>query len=317
MTYLITGAAGFIGMHVARALLERGETVIGFDNLNAYYDITFKQARINQLSPYETFTFVKGDIADEAALTALFAAHNFTAVIHLAAQAGVRYSLDNPQSYIRSNIHGFANILEVCRHNGAPHLIYASSSSVYGGNTHTPFSENDRVDHPVSLYAATKKSNELMAHSYAHLYNMAVTGLRFFTVYGPWGRPDMAPYIFTQKIMAREPITVFNHGHHARDFTYIDDITAGVLLCLPHKGDVYRLYNIGRGQSVELMDFIGYIEQATGQKAIINFADMQAGDVQKTHADISQLQMDLGYKPQISIQQGVERFIDWYKSQTV
>jgi UDP-glucuronate 4-epimerase len=330
MTILVTGAAGFIGFHTAKRLLARSDTVVGVDSLNAYYDPKLKDDRLAQLQPSANFTFVKGDLADRAVTDALFSAHRPSRVIHLAAQPGVRYSLENPRAYIDSNIVGFLNILEACRAHKVGHLVYASSSSVYGANTKMPFSVHQNVDHPLSLYGASKKANELMAHSYAHLYGLPVTGLRFFTVYGPWGRPDMAPFIFTRKILVGEPIDVFNNGHHSRDFTYVDDIVEGVVRCCDRvatpdpqwRGDApdpatsrapYRLYNIGNHTPVPLLDFIGCIEQATGKTAKKNMLPMQPGDVQDTFADVSSLQADVGFEPRTPIADGIARFVAWYR----
>jgi UDP-glucuronate 4-epimerase len=330
MRILVTGAAGFIGYHTTRALLDRGDEVVGFDNLNNYYDVSLKEARLAQLTPRNGFQFVKADLADRAAVEALFAEQRPQRVIHLAAQAGVRYSLTNPDAYVQSNLVGFMNILEGCRHNGVDHLVFASSSSVYGANTNMPFSVHDNVDHPLSLYAATKKANELMAHSYAHLYRLPTTGLRFFTVYGPWGRPDMALFMFVRRILADEPIDVFNEGHHSRDFTYIDDIVEGVLRVadrLPQpnpkwSGETpdpgtssapYRLYNIGNHNPVQLMDFIAAIENALGREAKKNFLPMQPGDVPATYADIADLAADVGFAPNTPIEDGIRRFVAWYR----
>lgn len=330
MKVLVTGAAGFIGFHTARALLDRGDDVIGFDNLNAYYDVALKEARLAQLSPRNRFTFVKGDLADKTAVERLFAEHLPQRVIHLAAQAGVRHSLTHPEEYVQSNLVGFLNILEACRHHGAEHLVFASSSSVYGANLRTPFNVHDNVDHPVSLYAATKKSNELMAHAYAHLYGLPVTGLRFFTVYGPWGRPDMALFTFVKRILAGEPIDVYNEGRHARDFTYIDDVVDGVVRVVDRVPEPdanwsgqdpdpatsaapYRLYNIGNHSPVQLLDFIALIEQAVGQEANKNLLPLQPGDVPETYADITGLAEDFGFKPSTPIGEGIERFVAWYR----
>lgn len=330
MKILVTGAAGFIGFNTARALLDRGDQVVGLDNLNDYYDVTLKQARLAQLEGRNGFSFTKIDLADQKAMADLFAAEKFDRVINLAAQAGVRYSIENPQAYVDSNLIGFVNILEGCRHNDVEHLVYASSSSVYGANTAKPFSIHQNVDHPLSLYAATKKSNELMAHTYAHLYELPVTGLRFFTVYGPWGRPDMALFLFTKKILAGEPIDVFNNGKHSRDFTYIDDIVEGVLRSLdrvaatneewdganPDPGTSaapYRLYNIGNNNPVQLMDYIACIEKALGKEAIKNFLPLQPGDVPETYADIDDLTRDIGYQPATKIEDGIAKFIEWYR----
>ena len=331
MKVLVTGAAGFIGFHLSKYLLQRGDEVVGFDNLNDYYDVTLKHARLRQLEGMGGFRFVKGDLADRDAIAALFAVEKFERVVNLAAQAGVRYSLINPYAYIDSNIQGFINILEGCRHNGVEHLVYASSSSVYGANTAMPFSVHDNVDHPVSLYAASKKSNELMAHTYSHLYGLPTTGLRFFTVYGPWGRPDMAMFLFTKAILAGEPIDVFNYGKMKRDFTYIDDIVEGVVRTLDHvapanpgwSGDSpdpgtsaapYRLYNIGNNNPVELMYLIEVIEDKLGIKAEKNMLPIQPGDVPATYANVDALIEDVGFKPETSVEQGVDQFIQWYKS---
>ncbi|MDJ0514582.1 MAG: NAD-dependent epimerase [Methyloceanibacter sp.] len=331
MTILVTGAAGFIGYHTARALLDQGADVVGFDNLNDYYDVSLKEARLAELAPRNRFTFVKGDLSDKNAVETLLAKHSPDRVVHLAAQAGVRYSLTNPDEYITSNLVGFANILEACRYVGVEHLVYASSSSVYGANTKTPFSVHDNVDHPLSLYAATKKSNELMAHVYAHLYGLPVTGLRFFTVYGPWGRPDMAYFKFVNKILADEPIDVFNGGHHARDFTYIDDIVEAVVRVterIPKPNDdwtgdrpdpgtskaPFRLYNIGNNNPVQLMDFIADIEKALGRTAKKNYLPMQPGDVLETCADVADLFEDVGFSPRTDIEEGIRRFVAWYRT---
>jgi UDP-glucuronate 4-epimerase len=331
MKFLVTGAAGFIGFYTAKALLERGDDVVGIDSMNAYYDVALKEARLAELMPYGHFKFVKDDIAQKPAIDQLFAEHRPNRVIHLAAQAGVRYSLTHPYDYADANLMGFLNILEACRHNEVEHLVFASSSSVYGANTKIPFSEHDNVDHPVSLYAASKKANELMAHTYAHLFDIPATGLRFFTVYGPWGRPDMALFIFTKKILAGEPIDVFNNGNHARDFTYIDDIVQGVLRVADHSpkpnlawsGDnpdpasssaPYRIYNIGNHSPVKLMDFIAFIEKATGRKADMNFLPAQPGEVSVTYADVTALQADFGFSPQTPIDEGVSAFVNWYRS---
>jgi UDP-glucuronate 4-epimerase len=328
---LVTGAAGFIGFHVTKALLDRGEKVVGIDNLNGYYDVTLKKARLAQLEGRNGFSFHKADIADRAAMEHLFALSRPRRVIHLAAQAGVRYSLQNPHAYVDSNIVGTLNVLEGCRQNDVEHLVFASSSSVYGANTAMPFSVHQNVDHPLSLYAASKKANELMAHTYAHLYDLPVTGLRFFTVYGPWGRPDMALFLFTRKILAGEPIDVFNNGHHARDFTFIDDIVEGVVRTTDHVAEPnsewsserpdpatslapYRLYNIGNNNPVELMDFIACIEKALGQEAKKNFLPMQPGDVPRTYADVDALVADVGFKPSTPIEEGIARFVAWYRS---
>jgi UDP-glucuronate 4-epimerase len=331
MRILVTGAAGFIGSHTARALLERDDEVIGLDNLNSYYDIGLKQARLKRLEEHRGFTFVKGDLANRESVEQLFAQHRPRRVINLAAQAGVRYGFENPRAYVDSNLVGFMNILEGCRHSGVEHLVYASSSSVYGSNTNMPFSVHDNVDHPLSLYAATKKANELMAHSYAHLFALPVTGLRFFTVYGPWGRPDMSLFLFTRKILAGEPIDVFNFGQHSRDFTYIDDIVEGVVRTLdrvaapnacwdssqPDPGTSaapYRVYNIGNNKPVELMYFIECIEKAVGRTAQKNMLPLQPGDVPRTYADVDALVTDVGFRPATPIEVGIQRFVDWYRN---
>jgi UDP-glucuronate 4-epimerase len=328
MKILVTGAAGFIGFHTAKALLDRSDEVVGLDNMNDYYDVTLKQARLARLKSHDRFSFVKGDIANRETVNRLFAEHRPQRVIHLAAQAGVRHSLTHPGEYAQSNLVGFLNILEACRHQKVEHLVYASSSSVYGGNTHTPYSVHDNVDHPLSFYGATKKSNELMAHCYAHLYQLPVTGLRFFTVYGPWGRPDMALFKFVRNILADEPIDVYNEGRHARDFTYIDDIVEGVVRTVdrvavpnpdwssehPDPGTSsapYRLYNIGNHSPVALMDFIGHIETELGRKARKNFLPLQPGDVPSTYADIATLKADVGFEPRMPIEEGIRRFVAW------
>lgn len=313
---LITGAAGFIGMHTAKRLLEQGVQVVGLDNLNDYYEPALKQYRLAQLTPYENFRFIKMDLADRAGMAELFKTEQFTQVIHLAAQAGVRYSLENPFAYIDSNLVGTMTILEGCRHNQVRHLLYASSSSVYGMNAKIPFSESDQVDEPVSLYAATKKSNELMAYSYAKLYGIPTTGLRFFTVYGPAGRPDMAPWLFTEAILKGEPIKVFNHGKMQRDFTYIDDIVEGIVRIKqqPPAGDIpHSLFNIGNNQPIQLSRFIQAIETACGKQAEKIMLPMQPGDVERTYADTSRLEEKIGYKPQMEIEQGIAAFVEWYK----
>jgi UDP-glucuronate 4-epimerase len=319
---LVTGAAGFIGYHVALKLLARGDTVIGVDNLNDYYDISLKQARLDSIQAHvnaKNFKFIKLDLAEQAATEKLFKDEAPDSVIHLAAQAGVRYSLQNPHAYISSNIVAFTNILEACRAIKPQHLVYASSSSVYGGNTKLPFSESDSVDNPVSLYAATKKANELMAHTYSHLYGLPTTGLRFFTVYGPWGRPDMSPFLFADAIINGRPIQVFNHGDMLRDFTYIDDIVEGVIRVLDKPatpststGAPYRLFNIGNNQPEQLMDFIGLLENAIGKTAQKEFLPMQAGDVKATYADTSALDAWVGFKPNTPLKVGVEKFVAWY-----
>ena len=319
MKILVTGAAGFIGYYLARKLVEAGHEVVGLDNLNDYYDVSLKQARLDELTPCRGFRFVRLDLADREGMAALFASEGFDQVAHMAAQAGVRYSLDNPHAYVDSNLVGFVNILEGCRHHGVKHLVYASSSSVYGENGKTPFAETDNVDHPLSLYAATKKSNELMAHTYSHLYRFPATGLRFFTVYGPWGRPDMALFKFVRAILAGEPLDVYNHGNMARDFTYVDDIVEGVIRVMGvpmpvSAGSVpHRVFNIGRGQPVQLVDFIAAIEQATGRVALRNMMPMQPGDVPVTWADTSALFAATGYRPQVAMEEGVARFVAWYR----
>jgi UDP-glucuronate 4-epimerase len=327
---LVTGAAGFIGFHVALRLLDRGDRVIGLDNVNDYYDVRLKQARLAQLAPHERFHFVKLDLSNRRGMQDLFAGESIRRVVHLAAQAGVRYSLANPHAYTESNIEGFINILEGCRLSNIEHLVYASSSSVYGGNTHMPFSTHDNVDHPVSLYAATKKANELMAHCYAHLYQLPCTGLRFFTVYGPWGRPDMALFIFTKAILEGKPIEVFNEGRMKRDFTYVDDIAEGVIRTLDHpakadptwSGDrptpetssaPARIYNIGNHRPVALQHFIEVLERALGKKAEKKLMPLQPGDVPATYADIDDLTRDVGFKPTTSIEDGIPRFVKWYR----
>jgi UDP-glucuronate 4-epimerase len=330
MKILVTGAAGFIGSHTAEALIRRGDEVVGVDNLNDYYDVRLKLARLARLTSHANFHFEKCELADKSDVSRIFTTYKPQRVINLAAQAGVRYASQNPLSYINSNIVGFLHIVEGCRDCGVEHLVYASSSSVYGANTKMPFSVRDNVDHPVSLYAASKKANELMAHTYSHLYRIPVTGLRFFTVYGPWGRPDMSPFIFTEKILASEPIDVFNFGRHSRDFTYIDDIVEGVVRILDRvaapnpdwSGDdpdpasstaPYRLYNIGNNQPVGLMDFIKCIEMAVGKVAKKNMLPLQPGDVLATYANIDALVADVDFKPQTPIEDGVRRFVDWYK----
>lgn len=313
---LITGCAGFIGYHLAKSLLNKDNSVIGIDNLNNYYDVHLKENRLEQLKVFNNFQFVKADIADEKAVNLLFAENKFDIVVNLAAQAGVRYSIDNPRSYISSNIIGFFNILEACRYNPVKHLVFASSSSVYGNQNKIPFTVIDNVDHPISLYAATKKSNELMAFTYAHLYKIPLTGLRFFTVYGPWGRPDMAYFSFTNKIYADESIKIFNNGDMLRDFTYIDDIVHGIELVIdkaPKGEDPYKIYNIGNNKPERLMYFIETLENAIGKKAKKEFLPMQPGDVYQTYADISELEKDFGFKPKTSIEDGLKKFADWYK----
>ena len=330
-TVLVTGAAGFIGNHVSHTLLERGDRVIGLDNLNDFYDVSLKEARLDRLANHERFTFCKLDCTNREDLNQLFEGHTFDYVVHLAAQAGVRYSLENPAAYIDSNIVGFANMLEACRQHPVAHLVYASSSSVYGANTHVPFSVHDNVDHPISLYAATKKANELMAHAYSHLYGLPTTGLRFFTVYGPWGRPDMAMFLFTKAILEGRPIDVFNQGDMKRDFTYIDDIVEGVIRTMDRpaqpnsewSGDEpdpgtskapYRLYNIGNSESVHLMHLIEVIEGLLNKTAVKNFLPLQPGDVIETFADVQDLSHDVDFAPKTPIEEGVAKFIAWYRS---
>ncbi len=330
MRVLVTGAAGFIGSHLSQRLLARGDEVLGFDNLNDYYDPTLKQARLDRLLPLPGFSFTRASLEDRAAVERAFADFRPQRVVNLAAQAGVRYSLENPHAYIDSNITGFINILEACRHGGVEHLVYASSSSVYGANRKLPFAVEDSVDHPVSLYAATKKANELMAHTYSHLFGLPTTGLRFFTVYGPWGRPDMALFLFTKNILEGRPIDVFNHGRHTRDFTYVDDIVEGVVRTLdrvpgpdpaydpllPNPGSSsapFRVYNIGNHQPVELLRYIEVLEDRLGRKAERNLLPMQPGDVPDTCADVSALARDTGYTPATPIETGVGRFVDWYR----
>ena len=330
-TVLVTGAAGFIGNHVSHTLLERGDRVIGLDNLNDFYDVSLKEARLDRLANHERFTFCKLDCTNRENLNQLFEGHTFDYVVHLAAQAGVRYSLENPAAYIDSNIVGFANMLEACRQHPVAHLVYASSSSVYGANTHVPFSVHDNVDHPISLYAATKKANELMAHAYSHLYGLPTTGLRFFTVYGPWGRPDMAMFLFTKAILEGRPIDVFNQGDMKRDFTYIDDIVEGVIRTMDRpaepnsewSGDEpdpgtskapYRLYNIGNSESVHLMHLIEVIEGLLNKSAVKNFLPLQPGDVIETFADVQDLSRDVDFAPKTPIEEGVAKFIAWYRS---
>jgi UDP-glucuronate 4-epimerase len=330
MKVLITGSAGFIGSALALRLMDRGDEVIGIDNLNDYYDVELKQARLARTTDYAAYTDVRVDLEDRESLAETFRKYQPQRVVNLAAQAGVRYSLENPHAYVDTNLVGFTNILEGCRHNGAEHLVYASSSSVYGSNTHMPFSVHDNVDHPVSLYAASKKANELMAHTYSHLYRIPTTGLRFFTVYGPWGRPDMALFMFTRNILAGKPIDVFNYGNHRRDFTYIDDIVEGVVRVLDRvpepnpdwNGDVpdsassnapYRLYNIGNNKPVELMHYIEVLEDCLGMKAEKNMLPLQPGDVPATYADVTDLVRDVGYKPDMSVEQGVASFVAWFR----
>lgn len=316
MKYLVTGAAGFIGFYTAKRLLEQGHQVIGLDNLNDYYEPELKQHRLAQLTLFKKFTFVELDLANREGMANLFVSEEFDRVIHLAAQAGVRYSIENPFAYVDSNLVGMMTILEGCRHNKVQHLVYASSSSVYGMNDKIPFSEEDQVDKPVSLYAATKKSNELMAHSYAKLYNLPVTGLRFFTVYGPAGRPDMAPWLFTEAILKGNPIKVFNHGKMMRDFTYIDDIVEGVIRIqeiIPTNAIPYSLFNIGNNEPIQLSRFIAAIETATSKPAEKIMLDMQPGDVERTYADTARLEEAVDYKPQTEIEYGIQQFVDWYK----
>ena len=329
MKLLVTGAAGFIGFHTARLLLERGDEVVGLDSLNSYYDPALKQARLEILKDYPQFRFVKADIADREAMETLFRAEKFQRVVHLAAQAGVRYSIENPHAYVHSNITGFLQVIEGCRRTQVEHLVYASTSSVYGANTQMPFTERQGVDHPLSLYAATKRSNELMAHSYSSLYGLPTTGLRFFTVYGPWGRPDMALFLFTKNILAGLPIDVFNDGHHRRDFTYVDDIVKGVLAAVDHVARPdptwdsddpnpstsyvpYRIYNIGNQTPVPLLRYIEVLEQCLGRKAQKNLLPMQPGDVPDTWADVEALIKDVGYRPGTELQTGVKQFVEWY-----
>lgn len=316
LKYLVTGAAGFIGFYTAKLLLQQGHQVVGLDNLNDYYETELKQHRLAQLTPFKKFTFVELDLANRKGMADLFYTEKFDRVIHLAAQAGVRYSIENPFAYVDSNLVGMMTILEGCRHNKVQHLVYASSSSVYGMNDKIPFSEEDQVDNPVSLYAATKKSNELMAHSYAKLYNLPVTGLRFFTVYGPAGRPDMAPWLFTEAILKGNPIKVFNHGKMMRDFTYIDDIVEGVVRIqdvIPTDAIPYSLFNIGNNEPIQLSRFIAAIESATGKSAEKIMLDMQPGDVERTYAHTARLEEAVGYKPQTEIEYGIQQFVDWYK----
>ncbi|HSM10011.1 MAG TPA: NAD-dependent epimerase [Lysobacter sp.] len=332
MKILVTGTAGFIGSHVALKLLERGDEVIGFDSLNDYYDVNLKKARLARFADHPGYTHVHADLADRAAVEAVFATHKPQRVVNLAAQAGVRYAAENPHIYVASNVTGFLHILEGCRHHGVEHLVFASTSSVYGANTRMPFSEHQSAEHPLTMYAATKKANEQMAHSYAHLYGIPSTGLRFFTVYGPWGRPDMALFLFTRAILAGEPIRVFNHGRHKRSFTYVDDIAEGVIRTLdkvpgrdpqwdgmapdPASSGVapYRLFNIGKEQPVELLRYIEVIEQCLGRKAEMELLPLQPGDVPDTEADVSELVRAVDYRPQVSVEVGVRRFVDWYRA---
>ena len=330
MSILVTGAAGFIGYHVTRRLLDRGDTIVGLDNLNAYYDVSLKEARLARLTKHPGFRFAKLDLADREGMASLFATEQPQRIVHLAAQAGVRYSLENPHAYVDSNLTGFVNILEGCRHGGVEHLVYASSSSVYGGNTRLPFSEHDNIDHPVSLYAATKKANELMAHTYSHLFRLPTTGLRFFTVYGPWGRPDMALFLFTRAILDGRPIDLFNHGNMVRDFTYIDDIVEGVVRLVDRPAEAnaafdpawpdpgtsnapYRVFNIGNSQPTPLADYIEALEEALGRKAERNYLPMQPGDVPATSANTDELDAWVGFKPNTPVREGVRRFVEWYR----
>ena len=330
MKILVTGAAGFIGHHLSLRLLERGDSVVGLDNMNNYYDVTLKENRLKRMAPFPAFKFVKLDLADKSGMESLFAAEKFDVVVNLAAQAGVRYSIENPQAYVDANLVGFTNVLEGSRHNKVKHLVFASSSSVYGANTKLPFSESDSVDHPISLYAASKKANELMAHTYASLFKLPCTGLRFFTVYGPWGRPDMALFLFTKAILADEPIQVFNHGKMVRDFTYVDDIIEGVvrLIDRPAEPDPtwsgtnpdpatsfapYRIFNIGNNAPVELMRYINAVEAALGKKAKMDMLGMQPGDVPATEADVSRLEAWVDFRPKTTVEEGIARFVTWYR----
>ena len=328
MHVMISGAAGFIGASLSLRLLERGDTVTGIDNLNDYYDVSLKEARLARLMPWKQFDFIKADISHQGEMQRLFSDNRFDAVVNLAAQAGVRYSIENPATYIEANLVGFGHILEGCRHSGVGHLVYASSSSVYGSNTKLPFSEKDNVDHPISLYAASKKANELMAHAYAHLYGMPTTGLRFFTVYGPWGRPDMALFKFTRGILENEPIPVFNRGEMVRDFTYVDDIVEGIIRVIDRPAErsdganepdrsasaPWRIFNIGNSQRVPLMDYIQALEKALGKEAKLDLLPMQDGDVPATEADVTALESDFGYRPKVKVEEGIQRFVDWYLS---
>ncbi len=330
MKVLVTGTAGFIGSHVALKLLERGDEVIGIDNLSDYYDVTLKQARLARFADQPGYTHIHADLADRDAVDAAFATHKPQRVVNLAAQAGVRYAAQNPHVYVSSNVTGFLHILEGCRHHGVEHLVFASTSSVYGANTTMPFSEHQSTEHPLTLYAATKKANEMMAHSYAHLYGIPSTGLRFFTVYGPWGRPDMALFLFTKAILAGEPIKVFNHGHHSRSFTYVDDIVEGVIRALDHPPRVsprwdsakpdpatsnapYRLFNIGSSANTPLLRYIEVLEQSLGRKATLEMLPLQAGDVPDTFADCADLETELGYRPGVMVEEGVANFVEWYR----
>lgn len=331
MSILVTGTAGFIGSHVAHALLARGETVVGFDNHNDYYDVRLKEARLARLQALPGYVHVQADLADRAAVEQVFAHHRPRRVVHLAAQAGVRYASQNPHAYMQSNMVGFLHVLEGCRHHGVEHLVFASTSSVYGANTKVPFSEHASTEHPLTLYAATKKANEMMAHSYAHLYGLPCTGLRFFTVYGPWGRPDMAPILFARAISEGRPIQVFNHGRHSRSFTFIDDIVEGVVRTLDRpaasnpdwRGDApdpatssapYRIYNIGHEQPVQLLHFIELLEHHLGRKAQMELLPLQPGDVPDTEADVADLIADTGYRPRVAVEEGVAAFVDWFRS---
>lgn len=330
MRILVTGTAGFIGSHVAAKLLARGDEVVGIDNLNDYYDVKLKQARLARLNANAGYTHVHADLADRAAIEQVFVAHRPQRVVNLAAQAGVRYAAENPHVYVASNVTGFLHILEGCRHFGVEHLVFASTSSVYGANTAMPFSEHQPTEHPITLYAATKKANESMAHSYAHLYGVACTGLRFFTVYGPWGRPDMALFLFTKAILAGEPLKVFNHGRHKRSFTYIDDIVEGIVRTLDHPAAAnpqwngaipdsptslapYRIFNIGSRTSVELLRYIEVLEQCLDRKATLELLPMQAGDVPESHADCTDLAVERGYEPKVTVEEGIPRFVEWYR----
>jgi UDP-glucuronate 4-epimerase len=329
MKMLVTGAAGFIGFHTARRLLGRGDEVVGIDNMNSYYDPALKAARLDLLEQYPNFRFLRVDIADRAAIETIFSRERFQRVVHLAAQAGVRHSIEHPHAYVDSNITGYLHIIEGCRRTGVEHLVYASTSSVYGANTKMPFSVHQSVDHPLTLYAATKKANELMAHSYSHLYGLPTTGLRFFTVYGPWGRPDMALFLFTKSILEGRPIDVFNFGHHKRDFTYVDDIVQGVVAAMDRIAEPnpawdsanpdpatsrgpYKIYNIGNGQPVELLQYISILEKCLKKTAIKNLLPMQLGDVSESWADVTALARDIGYQPSTPVAEGIARFVEWY-----
>jgi len=330
MKILVTGAAGFIGFHTARKLLARGDEVVGIDNMNSYYDPALKAARLNLLEQYPNFRFLRVDIADRAAIETIFNRERFQRVVHLAAQAGVRHSIEHPHAYVDSNITGYLHIIEGCRRTAVEHLVYASTSSVYGANAKMPFSVHESVDHPLTLYAATKKANELMAHSYSHLYGLPTTGLRFFTVYGPWGRPDMALFLFTQSILEGRPIDVFNFGHHKRDFTYVDDIVQGVVAAMDRIAEPnpawdsanpdpatsrgpYRIYNIGNGQPVELLEYISILEKCLNRTAIKNLLPLQLGDVSESWADVTALARDIGYRPSTPVAEGIARFVEWYR----